>query len=73
MCALLITVDVLHKYSRYMCICIQGMSSQGIKVYINISTVFTSTIVDSYEAYMVVLCGGEQRVSRRLVHEEGGG
>ena len=57
-----------------MCICIQGMSSQGIKSHTNISTVFISTIiVDSCEVYMVVLCGGEQRVSRRLVHEEGDG
>ena len=57
-----------------MCICIQGMSSQGIKAHTNISTVFISTfIVDSCEVYMVVLCGDEQRVSRRLVHEEGDG
>ena len=61
------------QYSRYMCICSQGMSSQGIKAYMNISTVYTSTIVDSCEAYVAALCGGEQRLRGRLVHEGQGG
>ena len=52
-----------------MCICSQGMSSQGIKAYTNISIICTSTIVDSCEAYAVALCGGEQMLSGRLVHE----
>ena len=49
------------------------MSSQGIKAYMNISTVYTSTIVDSCEAYVAALCGGEQRLRGRLVHEGQGG